>query len=318
MAPAIRNDTIAVTVMRHGEGEPQDCSRPGPTSGTPLRPLDAALAYAAKGWPVFPTAIINGDKVPVMTEHGLKDASTDPDKITAWWSRRPRALISIATGPSSGVVVLDVDTKHADANGFDTLAELGFAALPTTPISHTPSGGVHLHFTAGEREFRNTDGARGDRGIGPGLDWRAWGGACAMPTPGSGYWWDPHLGLEVPLAPVPAALLPKEPEVLPVRRPIRPTSRLSPYAETALDGAVKAILAALAGTQAVTLNAEVFSIGKLAGAGGIPADFARRVLIWAARQLQSYDHRRPWRARDLDDKVNHAFDDGLRHPRSVR
>jgi hypothetical protein len=173
---------------------------------------------------VFLTFIApNGDKVP-LTKNGLKDATTDPEIITAWWSRRPSALINIATGTASGVVVLDVDVKHANANGFDTLAELGFAILPETPISHTPSGGVNLLFTAGEREFRNTDGARGYRGIGPGLDWRAWGGACAMPTPGTGYWWDPICDLTVPLAPIPPQLLPREPVAPRAAGPVRPTT----------------------------------------------------------------------------------------------
>jgi hypothetical protein len=85
-----------------------------------------------------------------------------------------------------------------------------------------------------------------------------------------------------------------------------------------LDAAREAILAAPEGQQAVTLNAEVFKIGTLAGAGGIDSHFARRVLIWAARQIPSYDHRRPWRAHDLDAKVNRSFDDGMRHPRAMR
>jgi hypothetical protein len=67
----------------------------------------------------------------------------------------------------------------------------------------------------------------------------------------------------------------------------------------------------------VTLNAEVFSIGTLAGAGGIPPDFARRALLWTARQLQSFDHRRPWQVHDLEAQVNHAFADGMRRPRQI-
>jgi hypothetical protein len=289
-----------------------------PTAGTPLRPLDVAIDYATRyHWPVFPTFITpNGDKAP-LTEHGLNDASTDAEIITAWWTRRPRALISIVTGPASGVVVLDVDVKHANAYGFDTLAELGFAILPDTPVSHTPSGGVHLHFLAGEREFRNTDGTRGERGIGPGLDWRAWGGAAAMPTPGTGYWWDPICDLTLPLAPIPPQLLPREPVVPRVARRVRPTTGLSPYADKALDRACRAIINAPRGTQAVTLNAEVFRIGMLTGAGAIPSNLARRALLWAARQIPSYDHQRPWRAHDLDAKVNHAFDDGMRQPRPI-
>jgi hypothetical protein len=99
---------------------------------------------------------------------------------------------------------------------------------------------------------------------------------------------------------------------------VRPATGLSPYAEAALDGACRRILAAADGEQEQTLNGEAFSIGTLAGAGAIPADFARRVLLWAARQIPDYDHRHPWRAREIKRKVGCAFADGLRHPREAR
>jgi hypothetical protein len=53
-------------------------------------------------------------------------------------------------------------------------------------------------------------------------------------------------------------------------------------------------------------------------AGAIPSDFARRALIWAARQIPDYDHRHPWRAAEIERKVNHAFEGGMRHPREAR
>ena len=91
-----------------------------------------------------------------------------------------------------------------------------------------------------------------------------------------------------------------------------------PYAEAALNAACRAITTAPAGEQERTVNAEVFSIATLAGAGGIPIDLARRVLHWAASQMPNYDPRRPWRSAELARKVDRAFDDGLRHPRQAR
>jgi hypothetical protein len=99
---------------------------------------------------------------------------------------------------------------------------------------------------------------------------------------------------------------------------VRPSHFLTPYAERALDAACRAITNAAAGEQERTLNAEVFSVATLAGAGGIPADLARRVLYWAASQMPNYDPRRPWRAAELARKIDRAFDDGLRHPREMR
>ena len=220
------------------------------------------------------------------------------------------------TGRASGAAVLDVDVKYpATAYGFDSLAELGFAVLPDTPMTHTASGGLHLWFDPGGREIPNTQGAKG-RGIGPGLDWRGEGGFVILPSPDSGYCWDPRLNLDtLALAPIPPVLLPREPQRQSSGRPLRPATGLSPYAEAALDSACRRIVEAPPGEQEATLNGEAFAIGTLAGAGGIPGDFARRALIWAARRIPDYDRRRPWRGDEIERKVARAFAAGLAHPR---
>jgi hypothetical protein len=214
--------------------------------------------------------------------------------------------------------VLDVDVKRPDAYGFDTLADLGFATLPDTAMVHTPSGGLHIYFTTPATELRNTAGDRG-RGIGKGLDWRGQGGYVILPSEGSGYWWDPHWGIGTPLAEVPATLLPRE-IVEPVpstSTPIRPRAALSRYAEAALDGAVKRIFGANAGTQETTLNSEAYSLGRLVGANALPAALALESLLCAAHAMPSFDYRHPWRATELDRKVRTAFTDGLRKPREM-
>jgi hypothetical protein len=281
--------------------------------------LRTVLDLAARGVLVFPCQWEGAWRKCPLTEHGFQDASGDPGVIEAWWRRWPKALIGVPTGILSGFVVLDIDVKHADRNGFDTLAAFALAILPHTPLVHTPSGGLHLYFDPAGQRIPTTQGSRG-RGIGPGLDWRAEGGYVIAPSPGSGYDWDPICNLDrVSLAKVPAQLLPAEPEkVRFIVRPIRPTIGLSPYAEAALDNAARRIIAVANGEQEATINGECFAIGTLAGAGGVPADFARRVLVWAARQVPSADPRRPWRPGELEDKANRAFDDGMRRPRELR
>jgi hypothetical protein len=249
----------------------------------------------------------------------LHAATRDETQIRDWWHRWPNALIGVPTGRASGFVALDVDLK-GEAFGLDTLAELGFAILPDTAMVHTTSGGLHLYFRALDYpEIRNTAGAKG-RGIGPGLDWRGDGGYVVVPSPVSGYHWDPHWNLDTaPLAPVPTELVPRVPARLPIAaQPVRPETGLSPYAEAALDGACRRILAASDGEQEQTVNGEVFSIGTLAGAGAIPSEFARRTLQRAARWMPDYDPSHPWRAAEIERKVNHAFDDGMRSPRMAR
>jgi len=108
--------------------------------------LEAALRYAARGWPIFPCRWQGLRRKHPLTAHGHLEASTDAAVTTAWWRRWPDALIGVATGQASGFVVLDIDVKYADRYGFDTLDALGFAMLPETPMAHTASGGLHLYF----------------------------------------------------------------------------------------------------------------------------------------------------------------------------
>jgi Bifunctional DNA primase/polymerase, N-terminal len=58
--------------------------------------LAKALRYAAAGWPVFPCQ--PDGKVPFPRTNGVKDATTDPEVITGWWTRCPAANVAIATG----------------------------------------------------------------------------------------------------------------------------------------------------------------------------------------------------------------------------
>ena len=276
------------------------------------RLLDIVLAYAASGWAVFPC---NENKVP-LTANGVLDATTEAATIAGWRTRWPHALIGLATGRN--FAVLDIDIKHVEprlGTGFDVLAELTGGIWPATPTVHTRSGGCHLYFALPtDREIRNTQGSVG-RGIGHGLDWRGLHGYVIAP-PSSGYSWDPALNLDtVPLAPVPPALLPREPERIVASRPVRPSSGLSVYAEAALRKACANIVGAPPGEQEATLHREVFSIATLAGSGGIPEQFARRELLFAASQLCDYDHRRPWRAIEISQKVTRSFASGLTHPR---
>ncbi len=156
--------------------------------------LDAALGYARRGWPVFPIwhptedggcACSKGLDCPSPAKHpmsdlvprGLKHATTDPDLIRAWWTRRPQANIGMATGRRSGVVVVDVDL---DKGGFETLAALihHHEEWPITPAVKTGGGGLHFFFCYPEgAKIRNDAGKK----LGPGLDVRGEGGYVLLP-----------------------------------------------------------------------------------------------------------------------------------------
>ncbi len=132
--------------------------------------LDAALRYAATGWPVFPC---KPNAKPPMTVHGFKDATSDPVQITRWWSRYPLANVAIATG-SPGPDVVDVDVKDGapGAQSRMRLARVGLLRGAFAEV-HTWSGGQHLYYPG-------TDQRSSSRKV-HGIDFRAAGGYVLAP-----------------------------------------------------------------------------------------------------------------------------------------
>ena len=111
--------------------------------------LRQALAYAARGWPVFPCSA--GQKTPA-TPHGHRDATTDPAQITAWFTRHPHWNLAIATG-APGPDVLDVDQHGPAGNGYAAFATLRQAGLLDGAAAYvrTPSGGLHAYFRGSDQ-----------------------------------------------------------------------------------------------------------------------------------------------------------------------
>lgn len=116
----------------------------GEVSGRSLP--EAAGMLAAAGVPVFPC--VPGGKQPA-TEHGFHDATTDPERVAAWWGRWPGANIGVPTGAASGLVVVDVDV-HGPVNGFAAFERAEYAGLIAgwAVMVDTPSGGMHAYYLA--------------------------------------------------------------------------------------------------------------------------------------------------------------------------
>jgi putative DNA primase/helicase len=136
-------------------------------SSNPL--LDAALAYAARGWPVFPCSPkdkrpllardVDGEGKPIPNSGGVTKASTDPDQIRAWWKHWPKALVAIATGhptlDANGrrLFVVDYDPREDPDSGEvwtlerlkGELEEQMGCPAPSTLAAVTPSDGVHQY-----------------------------------------------------------------------------------------------------------------------------------------------------------------------------
>lgn len=269
----------------------------------PVLPHEAALAYAALGWRVFPCdphpekprskrPLVMADKGPdgkpiEGTGWPLK-ATTDEAQIRAWWARWPNALIGMAPGWAGGYVV-DLDPKGESVEAVEArLAKAIGAPLPAGPRTITQSGGRHLW-------FRRPEGAHFPNDP-PGLkniDIRCDGGYVILPPSvlanGNAYRWegepfDPATAPEVPPALLKLiadrklhrhdhdgpALPPRESgpaRVLASDRPGEEAKRR--YARTALDRIAADLARAPQGTRGTALYTAACQLGRFVAAGAI-------------------------------------------------
>src|ERR1039458_2652020 len=75
--------------------------------------LEAALAYASRGWPVLPCEPRGKRPLGRFVAHGLTEATTDPATIEEWWRAEPEANIGLRTGVAFDA--LDVDSDEGMA-----------------------------------------------------------------------------------------------------------------------------------------------------------------------------------------------------------
>jgi len=154
--------------------------------------LTAALAYAHRGWSVFPLHTPGPDGLCTCgavscqspgkhprTPAGLHDATGNPERIRDWWTRWPRAGIGVRTGRD--FFCLDIDPRHGGEEALAALVEK-YGPLPATRTHRTGGGGLHYLFrcvdpmTGKPVKISSSSGK-----IGPGLDVKGWGGYIVMP-----------------------------------------------------------------------------------------------------------------------------------------
>jgi len=184
----------------------------GTLSTSKERLCSTAISYGDMCWRVLPLyGIIDGrcacgnpkcespGKHPQsrFAPHGVKNATFDGNEICRWFGNGEVLNLGIATGPESGIVVVDVDERHGGAESLKALGD-----LPRTATVKT-GGGWHYYFKCPEGvDIRNSAGK-----LGPGLDIRGAGGYVVAPpsmhVSGVRYKWliDPRGGLaELPRA----------------------------------------------------------------------------------------------------------------------
>jgi hypothetical protein len=261
-----------------------------------MRLRNAALAYAARGWPVFPCK--PGEKVPA-TRNGVKDATCDRDQIVRWWETEWN--IGLATGEPSGLWVVDIDGDE----GLDNFIDLG-AGIPGTLTAYTPSGGFHLVF-ADPGGLGNTASK-----LCPKVDTRGTGGyivaAPSIHPNGGRYRW----GAKQEPEPVPGWLIrlvrqaPKDTPLPAITR----TDLADGYVRAAVTAEAEAVASAVEGCRNDTLNRAGWNLGTLVGAQLLDRDTARQHLETAAASCGL-------KPSEINNTLDRALDDGARHPRQV-
>ena len=78
-----------------------------------MSPLNVAIFWASKGYPIFPCRekddTFGNVKTP-LTKAGFKDATTDLQKVKEWWQRYPNALVGYAVPENK--LIIDVDPRN--------------------------------------------------------------------------------------------------------------------------------------------------------------------------------------------------------------
>ena len=255
--------------------------------------LNAALRYAeVKGWRIHPC---RPDKRPYLYEW-QKKASCDPEQIREWWQEYPDALIGCATGPDSGIWVLDADLP-------DGPAEAEKMRLPETLMQQTGSGGFQYIWQWNGHNIRNSS-----RRIAKDCDVRGDGGYCILPPSphpsGGQYKWANKADIvHAPEWLARKAESPPEPDIsLPAGS--------SKYGLGALNQEVIKLSTAGEGNRNEALNSAAFNVGQLIGGGELDHDHAYHSLSAIATTLGLSQS-------EIKKTLNSGLKSGMQKPRSA-
>lgn len=288
-----------------------------------MKNLDAALAYADRGWPVFPchpesrAPLLACDKDAygrdIRNTGGVRKASTNPEAIRAWWGKWPWAVVAAAAGEPIGAFVVDVDVKNENGREALALAEDENGRLPSTWEAITPSGGLHLYFAMPVRQLRNRVGVL------PGVDIRTTGGSITLPPSrrkaGVYRWVTPPVGSP---ARAPKWIL----DIIAPPTTVRPSmSRSSPVSDRYAQAALVAECAEVAATApGAGRNHRLFQaaarLGELVAADALSTEAVEAGLMDAAQRCGL--HVDDGGVRGVEATIASGLRRGRERPRSIR
>jgi hypothetical protein len=282
-------------------------------------PQAAATFYAGRGLKIFPSSAA---KRPLIKDWPNR-ATTDQAIIAAWWRMWPYAEPAWALPYTIAVLDLDVKNHKNGYADFERLAGIPADRFPA-PQASSPSGGRHLICATGAKRYLNAVPIAG-----LGVDLKTQVGFVVLPGAGNGRRWIPGKPSKpAPIPPAISALLKgrSDLERAPAIRehisaiaardaPGHPLAAFAGnatrYGRAALEGVCSAIRNAPDGIQEITLNSGAHKIGLLIGRRELPPNAADAVLE-AGLAMPSYDPRRPWTVKLIENKITRGIADGMR------
>ena len=220
-----------------------------------------------------------------LAPKGVHSASNNPATLKAWRAAVPDLNWAVATGPASGILVIDVDGPVGDQALEDL--EHRHGALPGAPWQVTGGGrgGRQLFFAWPEgRTIRNSAGM-----LGPKIDVRGAGGyACVPPTiTRQPYVWQvapwdlippdlPAAWIDVLDPPAPA------PAPRPAWSALKRTADGGRYVARAFEAELALVACAPAGRRNDQLNASAHAVFRFVAEGKLSAATATDGLLAAA------------------------------------
>jgi hypothetical protein len=274
--------------------------------------IDAAMALARHGVPVFPVSAI-GQKKP-LNAHGVYSATIDLAVVGRDFGQHPNALIAVPMGARTGVFAIDVDAcpphAHDGVGAWRALEAKHGESL--TRVHTTASGGLHLIY----RWPPDRSVGCPIKGLPPGVECKGEGGAIIFPPSARG---DSQYCVVTDIEPTdpPSWLLET---VAPIRRrqpqtglpsvAARSSGDGSPYGLKALDNACAALANAGSGERDRAVGEHVLAVGSLAAGGELDERHALHALTEAGRTNPGGDP-------NYCDKIERAFETGKASPRTA-
>lgn len=287
--------------------------------------LANALAYAARGWYVFPCHSTRDGRCTCgradcdspgkhpCIGRGMLAASNNAERIRAWWKAHQYANIGVYC-QASGLVVLDVDPEHGGLDSLDTLVKACGPEAFETLTHRTGGGGVHYIYLA-------LDGAAVKNATNwlPGIDTRTKGYIIAPPSrhvSGNSY----EVLADRDSAPLPDALIAwflaqdAASDTNPPHRSFQTENvgSIDAYALAALDAETHRVRTATEGNRNNALNRAAFSLGQLCGAGALSAGVVRHALLEAASAWPGRASRR-----ETEKTLESGLNAGMSQPRAI-